>query len=595
MIAAVEIFPWNENFATGIESIDTQHKRLIELLNILVGHLAYQADAPVLNKIFDELKSYTADHFSSEELIWNEYFKDDAWLHWHKDAHADFISKVIELKAKETQETADKVIEEIVNFLTHWLALHIIESDKRMAKVVLALPSGVSLEQAKENANKEMAGSTRVLIDTVMAMYDSLANRTIQLTREIAKRVKAEEELRATQVELTRLKDAALAASKSKSDFLSNMSHEIRTPLNAISGMAHLIRQEGLTLRQSERMDKLNAASQHLTEVINAILDLSKIEAGKFELEETNVRVESLLGNLVSILHDRAQAKQLQLNTAMFGVHGVLLGDATRLQQALLNYATNAIKFTERGSVTIRAESVEQDENEVLLRFEVIDTGIGIAPEVMPRLFSAFEQADSKTTRRYGGTGLGLAITKKIAQLMGGDAGCMSAPSTGSTFWFTARLKKSSTAPVVSDQLEQERAVERLKRDFIGTTILLVEDEPVNREVAMMMLEDAGLVVDQAENGEQAVEKAGVREYALILMDMQMPVLDGLDAARRIRAMPNRGRVPIIAMTANAFTEDKLRCLDAGMSDFLSKPVDPELLYATLWRWLARQQEKSTP
>jgi CheY-like chemotaxis protein len=267
------------------------------------------------------------------------------------------------------------------------------------------------------------------------------------------------------------------------------------------------------------------------------------------------------------------------------------LGDATRLQQALLNYATNAIKFTADGSITIRAEVLEEDDAGVLLRFEVADTGIGIEPEVMPRLFSAFEQADSKTTRRYGGTGLGLAITRKIAQLMGGEAGCTSTPGSGSIFWFTARLKKSGAVPAALELSAQEKAIEMLKHDFAGTTILLAEDEPVNREVATMMLEDAGLVIDLAVNGEQAVEKAAAHDYALILMDMQMPVLDGLDATRRIRATAGGSQVPIIAMTANAFAEDKARCMEVGMNDFLSKPVDPELLYATLWRWLSKKQK----
>ena len=207
----VEIFPWNENFSTGIDEIDEQHKRLVDLLNILVGHLAFQSDSPALERIFEELKSYTVLHFASEERIWSQYFNDDPWEKWHKDAHADFIANVLELKKNASGKTEDEVIESIVSFLTHWLALHIIESDRRMAKVVLAMPSGISLARAKEMANLEMSGATRVLIDTVMGMYDKLANRTIQMTREINTRIKAEKALQKTQAEMSAIRDKAIA------------------------------------------------------------------------------------------------------------------------------------------------------------------------------------------------------------------------------------------------------------------------------------------------------------------------------------------------------------------------------------------------
>lgn len=207
----VEIFPWNENFSTGIDEIDAQHKQLIELLNTLVGHLAFQLDSPAVERIFEELKNYTVLHFSCEERIWSKYFKDDPWEQWHRDAHADFVAKVMDLKNNAEGQTEDEVIEGIVSFLTHWLALHIIESDRRMAKVVLAMPTGISLERAKEMANKEMSGATRVLIDTVMGMYDKLANRTIQMTREINIRIRAEKALQQTQAEIGDLRDRAVA------------------------------------------------------------------------------------------------------------------------------------------------------------------------------------------------------------------------------------------------------------------------------------------------------------------------------------------------------------------------------------------------
>ncbi len=406
--------------------------------------------------------------------------------------------------------------------------------------------------------------------------------RYIVFVTDISKRKEAE-------LVLLHAKEAAEQANVAKSAFLANMSHEIRTPLNAITGMTHLIRRSGISEEQGARLDKIEAAGRHLLEIINAVLDLSKIEAGKFHLDEMDVRAESLLGNVASMLQERAQQKHLTLVTEVQPLPFQLRGDPTRLQQALLNYATNAVKFTDTGAITLAARMLMESDDSVLIRFEVRDTGIGIAADALAKLFTAFEQADNSTTRKYGGTGLGLAITKKLAQLMGGDAGAESTPGAGSTFWFTARLRKGKTLYVRERVLPSADGEARLKRDYAGRRILLVEDEPVNREIAQLLLEEVGLNVESAEDGEQALALARKKTFDLVLMDMQMPRMDGLEATRLLRQQFDSARLPILAMTANAFADDKARCFDAGMDDFVPKPVIPEDLYACVLRWLSRK------
>ena len=412
------------------------------------------------------------------------------------------------------------------------------------------------------------------------AASQALARHREMLEQEVSERTR----------ELSEARINAEAATRAKTRFIANMSHEIRTPINAITGMSYLLRRSGLTPRQLQHLSQLEKAGTHLLEIINTILDLSKIESGKLTLEQTDFDLATILENLRSMTETRAQEKGLQLRFDNQAGNNRVLGDPTRLTQCLLNYLTNAIKFSDRGEITLRIQTQETDSAGQLLRFDVIDQGIGISPEATARLFSPFEQADDSTTRKYGGSGLGLNIVRQLAQLMHGDAGVTSTPGIGSTFWFTARLGKPSprvdtTLPAMPAAAPADYEAQ-IKAEFPGRRILVVEDEPVNREITLIMLESSGLLIDCATNGQEACDMAAAQRYDLILMDMQMPVMDGLEATRRLRTGGINAGTPVIALTANAFSEDRARCAQAGMNDFVAKPIDPQQLYASLYKHL---------
>jgi PAS domain S-box-containing protein len=400
-----------------------------------------------------------------------------------------------------------------------------------------------------------------------------------------------EQRVAARTAELAAARDAAEAGSRAKSAFLANMSHELRTPMNGVMGMIELAKRRMADPKGLDQLDKAQHSATRLLSLINDILDLSKIEAERTVLEEIPFDLQHSVEHILSTLGPSATEKGLHLETniATALIDMPLSGDPLRIGQILFNLIGNAIKFTEHGAVTLRLLPLAETPTRVQVRFEVSDNGIGISPEAQQRLFSDFEQADNSMTRRYGGTGLGLAICKRLVYLMGGEIGVDSQPGKGSTFWFALPLNKCQPATHPGRTTAGSASAEqRLRQAFAGRCVLLAEDEPINQEISRSLLEEAGLCVTLAPNGAQAVAMARQTTYDLILMDMHMPLMDGLEATQAIRAdSPNRA-TPIIALTASAFDDDRTACLAAGMNGHIAKPVHPEMLYETVWQFLKR-------
>ncbi len=471
---------------------------------------------------------------------------------------------------------------------------------KTYTEMWAALSTGAPWKGEFYNRRKDGSDYIEFAIITPLRQADGAISHYVAIKEDVTEKKRMGLELdlhRAHLQELVQEKTAELelakvqaeTANQAKSAFLANMSHEIRTPMNAIIGMTYLLRSAAATTEQIQRLDKIDNASRHLLAIITDILDLSKIEANRLQLESTDFDLSSILYGVSHIIGESARAKNLEIVIDSDAVPTWLRGDPTRLRQALLNYAGNAVKFTPKGSVTLRTRLLQEEDGALLVRFEVADTGIGISAEGVAGLFNEFVQADASTTRQYGGTGLGLAITKHLARLMGGEVGVESMPGMGSTFWFTARLQRGQGLRPEASSPETQKALLQLRQHHHGAKLLLVEDDDINLEVARELLRGVGFEVDTAAHGGEALTKARAHAYDLILMDVHMPVMDGLAATHAIRLLADCKTTPILAFTASAFDEDRKACLAAGMDDFVTKPVEPDALYASLLKWLPQR------
>ena len=565
---AVLILAWSDQLATGLADVDSQHRQLIGIINDLGSLRADGANGEKLRGVFDDLQSYTLYHFQTEADLMQSWPVNRASKLAHLKAHQSFIEYLEKARGLIATSPTD-VTDHLLAFLVRWLVDHITGVDARMAAEIKALRCGVG------PADTEKEPLYDALIDTVSDLYDNISVRTFDML-ELNNRLQCEiEQRQRIEQELIVARDAAMASARVKSEFIANMSHEIRTPINGILGMIELACDTALTTEQREYMEFARSSAEGLLTIITDLLDFSKNEARKITLDHVSFDLRQALHNIAGPAALRARQKGLELRLEVDErLPRFILGDMPRLRQVILNLVGNALKFTEHGGIDIKVTLEKNTTDGVLVLFAIKDSGIGIASEKHDEIFEPFMQADTSISRSYGGTGLGLTICAMLVKLMDGQMRVESVAGEGSTFFFNAWFGHVADEQVCCTA--QTTELVRQTRQHCAQHVLLVEDNPVNQKFALTVLRKAGHQTSLACNGNEALALVGVQHFDVILMDIQMPGMDGFAAARAIRRMGID--TPIIAMTAHAMAGLHEAILDSGMNDYLAKPVAAKTL-----------------